>query len=41
MDIELKAWLYDILNAIHEVEIFLHDISEFVLYQNDLKTKGR
>ena len=39
MDIELKVWLYDILNAIREVEIFLHDTSGFEVYQNDLKTK--
>ena len=25
MDIEVKAWLYDILNAIHEIESFFAD----------------
>ena len=39
MDIELKTWLYDILNAIHEIESFLSDSSEFTAYQNDLKTR--
>lgn len=39
MDIELKVWLYDILNAIHEIETFLHDAADFALYQDDLKTK--
>lgn len=39
MDIELKVWLYDILNAIHEIEIFLGDLPEFAIYQNDIKTK--
>lgn len=39
MDIELKVWLYDILNAIQEIETFLHDIADFRVYQNDLKTK--
>ena len=39
MDIELKVWLYDIFNAIHELEIFLCDTTEFAVYQNDLKTK--
>ena len=39
MDIELKVWLYDIFNAIHEIETFLEDTTEFAVYQNDLKTK--
>ena len=39
MDVELKVWLFDILSAILEIETFLHDIGEFVIYQNDLKTK--
>jgi uncharacterized protein with HEPN domain len=39
MEIELKVWLYDILNAIHEIETFLHDTAEFTVYQSDLKTK--
>lgn len=39
MDIELKVWLFDILNAINEIDSFLLDISEFGNYQNDIKTK--
>lgn len=40
MDNEIKAWLYDILNALMEIEGFLSDgPKEFVEYQNDLKTK--
>ena len=40
MDIEIKVWLYDILNAINEIESFLSDSpKEFAAYQNDLKTR--
>jgi uncharacterized protein with HEPN domain len=39
MDIKLKAWLYNILNAINEIELFLGATTDFSLYQNDLKTK--
>ena len=40
MDIEIKAWLYDILNAINEVESFFSDKPmEFIHYQNDLRTR--
>ena len=40
MDIDIKAWLYDILNAINEIESFFGDTpKEFELYQNDLRTK--
>ena len=40
MDIEVKAWLYDILNAINEIEDFFADIpKEFQHYQSDLRTK--
>ena len=40
MDIELKTWLYDILNAIIEIESFLSDSpKDFSEYQNDLKTR--
>jgi uncharacterized protein with HEPN domain len=40
MDTEIKAWLYDILNAINEIESFFSDQpKEFVAYQNDLKTR--
>ena len=37
---DVKAWLYDILNAINEVESFFVDRpKEFLNYQNDLRTK--
>jgi uncharacterized protein with HEPN domain len=40
MDIEIKTWLYDILNAINEIESFLADSpKDFIAYQNDLRTK--
>ena len=40
MDIEIKTWLYDILNAIIEIESFLSDPpKEFSDYQKDLKTR--
>lgn len=40
MDIEIKTWLYDILNAIIEIEGFLSDPpKEFSDYQKDLKTR--
>jgi uncharacterized protein with HEPN domain len=40
MDNDIKSWLYDILNAIMEIESFLNDnTKEFEKYQNDLRTK--
>lgn len=40
MDNDIKAWLFDILNAIMEIESFLNDgTKEFAKYQNDLRTK--
>lgn len=40
MDIEIKGWLYDILNAINEIDGFFVDIPmEFSTYQNDLRTR--
>lgn len=40
MDNEIKIWLYDILNAIMEIESFLNDRpKDFINYQNDLRTK--
>ena len=40
MDIEIKAWLYDILNAIHEIEGFFLDFpKDFTTYQNDIRTR--
>lgn len=40
MDNDTKTWLYDILNAIMEIESFFDDSTkEFLNYQNDLRTK--
>lgn len=40
MHIEIKTWLFDILNAINEIDSFFIDIpKEFGSYQNDLKTR--
>ena len=40
MDTEIKTWLYDILNAINEIESFFADRpKEFTAYQHDIRTK--
>ena len=41
MDNDIKTWLYDILNAINEIECFFDEnkTMEFIKYQNDLRTK--
>ena len=40
MDIEIKTWLFDILNAILEIDSFFEDKpKEFKFYQNDIRTK--
>ena len=40
MDIEIKAWLYDILNAINEIDSFFTGTpKEFTAYQNDVRTR--
>lgn len=40
MDNDIKAWLFDILTAIMEIESFFnHSTKEFGKYQNDLRTK--
>jgi uncharacterized protein with HEPN domain len=40
MDIEIKAWLYDILNAINEIDSFFIDTpKEFTSYKNDVRTR--
>ena len=40
MDNDIKTWLYDILNAIMEIESFFEDSTkEFAKYQSDLRTK--
>lgn len=40
MNIEIKSWLFDILNAIKEIESFFIDMPKsFIDFQKDLKTK--
>jgi uncharacterized protein with HEPN domain len=40
MDNDIKAWLYDILNAILEIEGFFNDSpKEFAKYQSDVRTR--
>lgn len=39
MEIEIKVWVFDVLSAIKEIEIFLNDTPDFEAYQGDLKTK--
>ena len=40
MDIEIKTWLYDILNAINEIDsFFIETPREFTSYQNDVRTR--
>jgi uncharacterized protein with HEPN domain len=40
MDVEIKTWLYDIVNAITEIESFFSNRPmQFANYQTDLRTK--
>ncbi|MBS1757405.1 MAG: DUF86 domain-containing protein [Bacteroidetes bacterium] len=40
MGINIKTWLYDILNAINEIESFFIDTpKDFFIYQRDIRTK--
>lgn len=40
MELEIKAWLYDILNAIIEIESFIETFpNDFNAYQKDLRTR--
>jgi uncharacterized protein with HEPN domain len=40
MDHEIKTWLYDILNAIMEIDSFFIEIpKDFSTYQKDLRTR--
>jgi len=40
MDHQIKAWLYDILNAIMEIESYFSDLpKEFNTYKNDIRTR--
>jgi uncharacterized protein with HEPN domain len=38
MQLEIKTWLYDILNAIKEIESFIGE-QDFSSFHNDIKTK--
>ena len=40
MDNEIKSWLFDVLNAIIEIDSFFIDTpKEFTTYKNDLRTR--
>lgn len=40
MDEKIKTWLYDIINAIQEIELFFEEKPlDFIEYQKDIKTK--
>ena len=40
MEVEIKAWLYDILNAINEIDGFFEEVpKEFLAYKNDTRTR--
>jgi uncharacterized protein with HEPN domain len=40
MDDKIKAWLFDILNAIMEIDSYFDSIpKEFTTYKNDLRTR--
>ncbi len=36
MDNEINTWLYDILNAIHEIDSFIGDNISFEIFQGDI-----
>jgi uncharacterized protein with HEPN domain len=40
MEIEIKTWLYDILNAINEIDGFFEEVpKDFEAYKNDTRTR--
>ena len=40
MDIDVKSWLFDILNAISEIDSFFINVpQEFSYFQHDIKTR--
>lgn len=39
LDLEIKSWLYDILQSIIEIESYFDDNYTFEMYVNDIKTK--
>ena len=39
MELEIKTWLFDILTAINEIELFVSSTQDFSTFESDLKTK--
>lgn len=39
MEMQIRVWLYDILNAINEIDSFFVDFEKFEDFQNDIRTK--
>ncbi len=40
MNANINAWLYDILNAVNEIENFIIDVeANFLIFENDIKTQ--
>jgi uncharacterized protein with HEPN domain len=39
MELEIKTWLYDILNAIKEIESFIDPAQNFSSFHDDIKTR--
>lgn len=39
MDIRIKTWLFDILQSIEEINQFIGENRDFIVYKKDLKTK--
>lgn len=39
LDVEIKTWLYDILQSILEIESYFDENFDFEIYVNDIKTK--
>jgi uncharacterized protein with HEPN domain len=39
MELEIKTLLFDILNAIKEIELFISSTQDFSSFESDLKTK--
>jgi uncharacterized protein with HEPN domain len=39
MELEIKTWLFDILSAIEEIEMFIAPTQSFSSFESDLKTK--
>lgn len=39
MDNDIKTWLFDILNSINEIEIYIGQPRLFQNYEKDMRTK--